>query len=477
MSGDLTALTVTELAGLIRRRKVSAIEAVEASLAQVARWQPRLNSFIEIEADAARRAARRLDRALARSGPVGPLHGVPLAHKDMFYRKGKVCSAGSKIRRDWVAPYTATVMARLEAAGAICLGRLHMAEFAADASGHNAEFGPCRNPWNPAHIPGGSSGGSGASVAARAVFAALGSDTGGSVRLPAAANGVIGLMPTYGRVSRYGAIPRAWSLDHVGVLSHTALDAARIARVIAGEDPEDATTSRLPVPNYEAAAKRGIKGLRIGVAAGAFAKGVAPEVAKLLEESLTVLKSRGARLVPVEMPDPLPLFAFNDLILKCEGATVHGRWLHERPGDFSVFLRKRLEGGLLIPATHYLAAMSWRARALADFLATVMDKVDAVHTPVIPIPVPTLREMNPNRATPEMLNKVAALANFTRWTNYIGVPAITVPCGFTKNGLPASFQIVTRPFDEETLFATAHAYQEATDWHTMAPALPRAARA
>ena len=390
----------------------------------------------------------------------------------MFYRKGKVCSvcsAGSKIRRNWVAPYTATVMARLEAAGAICLGRLNMAEFAADPSGHNKFFGACRNPWDPAHISGGSSSGSGAAVAARLVYGALGTCTGGSIRIPAAVNGVIGLMPTYGRVSRYGAVPRSWNLDHIGPLTRTAQDAARILRVIAGHDANDGYSSREPVRAYEAEARRPVKGLRIGVPADYFYDKVTADVEKALKESLRVYRSLGARIVRVSMPDPARFFHFGDLIGKCESAVAHGQWLRERPQDYSEYLLARLEGGLHVPAVRYIEALNMRGKTLASFLETVMDRVDALHCPVIPMPVPTLAEYDPAGASPAALAKVGSLADLTRIFNYLGTPALNVPCGFASNGLPVSFQLVGRPFDEGRVLSLAQAYQRATDWHKRVP--------
>lgn len=469
MSDELAGLSLTEVAARIRRKKVSALEATRACLVRIQAWQPRINCFIEVEADAALDAARSLDRELARRGPRGPLHGVPMAHKDLFYRRGKVCSAGSQILRDWIAPYTATVMRRLEAAGAICLGRLNMAEFAADPTGHNAHYGACRNPWNPAYIPGGSSGGSGAAVAARLVYGALGSCTGGSIRLPAAANGVVGLTPTYGRVSRFGTIPRSWSLDHIGPLARTALDCARLTGVIAGHDPDDGASSRAPVPNFERAAKRGIKSLRIGVPRKHFYGDVSEDVGRALTESLGALKSLGVQIVPVSVPDPRPLYRLNDLIMKCEAAVIHGRWMRERPGDYSDYLLARLEPGLHIPATRYIEALTLRGRALAEFMDAVMSRVDALHCPVIPRPLPTLAEMDPAGADPVQLAKIGTLPNLTRLFNYYGVPSLSVPCGFSANGLPVAFQVAARPFDEETLFAVAHAYQGVTDWHRRTP--------
>lgn len=469
MSDELAGLSLTEVAASIRRKNVSAVEVTRACLARIEAWQPRINCFIEVEPDAALAAARALDRELARRGPRGPLHGVPLAHKDLFYRRGKVCSAGSEIRRDWVAPYTATVMQRLESAGAICLGRLNMAEFAADPTGHNAHYGACRNPWNPAYIPGGSSSGSGAAVAARLVYGALGSCTGGSIRLPAAANGIVGLTPTYGRVSRFGAVPRSWSLDHIGPLARTALDCARLTSVIAGHDPDDGTSSPARVPNFERAATRGIKGLRIGVPRKYFYDDVSADVGGALAESLRALKSLGARIVAVSVPDPRPLYQLNDVIMKCEAAVIHGQWMRERPGDYADYLLARLEPGLHIPATRYIEALALRARALAEFTDKVMSRADVLHCPVFPRPLPTLAEMDPAGADPARLAAIGTLPNLTRLFNYYGVPALSVPCGFSANGLPVAFQVAARPFDEATLFALAHAYQGVTDWHRRTP--------
>ena len=469
MSDALAELSLTEVASLIRRKKVSSVEVTRACLDRIEHWQPTINCFIAVDAEDALKEARKRDREIVKRGPRGPLHGVPVSQKDVFYRKGKVCSAGSEIRRNWVAPYSATAVERLQAAGAICIGRLNTAEFAGDGTGHNKFFGACRNPWNAAHITGGSSSGSGAAVAARLVYGALGTCTGGSVRLPAAANGVVGLTPTYGRVSRHGVVPRAWSLDHVGPLTRTALDCARMTRVIAGHDPNDGSSLAERVPNFETAARRGIKGLRIGVPANHFYDTVTGDVRKVLNASLRVFRSLGAEVVRLKVPNPAPYYALNDLITKCEGAVIHGRWLRERPQDYSEYLRARLEGGLHIPATRYIEALTLRGPALAEFLDGVMSKVDVLHCPVIPFPVPTLDDMDPSGADPEALEKTGRLPALTRIFNYLGVPSLAVPCGFTGNGLPVSFQVVARPLDEAVLFAVAHAYQGLTDWHQQAP--------
>jgi aspartyl-tRNA(Asn)/glutamyl-tRNA(Gln) amidotransferase subunit A len=390
----------------------------------------------------------------------------------MFYRAGRVSTCGSKILRDWRAPVTATVLERLDAAGAVDLGTLNMSEFAAGPTGHNEHFGHCRNPFNPAHVTGGSSSGSGAAVGARLVYAALGSDTGGSIRLPAACNGVIGLKPTYGRVSRYGALARAWSLDHVGPLTRTAEDCALMMQAISGHDPNDGAISHEPVPDFAAGLTDGIKGLRLGVVADADGAPVDAEVAGPLAASLDVLRSLGAETVPVRLAHLKEWYYFADTIAKCEGATIHGRWLRERPQDYSGHVRTRLEAGLVLPATRYLEALSARGRHLAEFLATAMAKIDVLHCPAIPIPIPTIAETDLEGTGEVVLAQVGRITEYTRPFNFLGIPTISIPCGFTRNGLPVAFQAAARPFAEPLLLRVARAYQTATDFHERVPELP-----
>ena len=306
MSDELARMTLTAVADAIRRRKVSSLEVTQSLLARIDRLQPQLNCFISIERDDVLKAARSADRRLARRGKIGPLHGVPLAHKDMFYRAGRIATCGSRILREHRQQVTATVIERLAAAGALWLGGLNMGEFASDPTGGNEHFGRCRNPWNPEYVTGGSSSGSAAAVAARLSYASLGSDTGGSIRTPAALCGVVGFKPTNGRVSVYGAMPRAWSHDCVGPLARTVRDCALIARVIAGADPRDPTASGEPVPDYARKLRSGIKGVRIGVPANYFYDGVTADVQACMDASLAVLKSLGARIVKVAMISARP---------------------------------------------------------------------------------------------------------------------------------------------------------------------------
>jgi aspartyl-tRNA(Asn)/glutamyl-tRNA(Gln) amidotransferase subunit A len=466
---DPALMSLAQAAAAIRARQLSSVEATQAALARIAHWQPRLNCFIALDAEGALKQAAALDADLARGRIRGALHGVPLAHKDMFYRAGRISTCGSEIRRHWVAGTTATVLERLDAAGAVDLGALNMSEFAAGPTGHNEHFGHCRNPFNPAHLTGGSSSGSGAAVAARLVYGALGSDTGGSIRLPAAANGVIGLKPTYGRVSRYGAMARAWSLDHVGPLTRTAEDCALMMAAIAGHDPNDGAISHEPVPDFTAGLADGIKGLRVGVVTEADGAAVDEEVRGALAASVEVLRSLGAETVPVRLAHLMEWYYFADTISKCEGATIHARWLRERPQDYSGHVRTRLEAGLVLPATRYIEALSARGRHVAEFLDSVMAGIDVLHCPAIPIPIPTIAETDVEGTGEAVLALVGRITQYTRPFNFLGIPTISVPCGFTGNGLPVAFQVAAKPFAEPLLLRVAHAYQAATDFHEQVP--------
>ena len=470
MGDDIHLLSLVELADAIAARQLSAVEAVTATVARAERLQPVLNCFISLQAEAALESAAAADGALARGDAPGPLQGVPLAHKDMFYRAGHVTTCGSRIRRDFVPDHDSTALSRLDRAGAIYLGGLNMAEFATGPTGHNEHWGDCRNPWNQAHISGGSSSGSGASVGGRVVYGALGSDTGGSVRLPSACCGVVGLKPTNGLVSRYGLMPLSHTLDTVGPLTRTVRDSARIVGVIAGHDPRDPTTSDRPVPDYEAALAEGAQGLRIGVPTDYFYDLASDEVRALMERSLDVFRAAGAEVVEVSVPDIARINNLSNVVLSSEAAAIHEPWIAGRPDDYQEQVRNRYEPGLHVPAVKYLQALSARAGLLREFVDTALAGVDALHTPGIPFAIPTRDETNVGGGE-RMAAMVAGLSWCTRAANYLGGPALIVSCGFTGNGLPTAFQLMGRPFSEATLFRLGHAYQSATDWHTRAPSL------
>jgi aspartyl-tRNA(Asn)/glutamyl-tRNA(Gln) amidotransferase subunit A len=469
MTGEPALMSLMAVAKAIAQKELSSREVTQSCLHRIAQWNPRLNAFMAIEADDALKAADAADAALAKGGPKGALHGVPLAHKDMYYDKGKVVTCGSKIRKDFVAPTTSTALQRLKDAGTVRLGSLQMVEFAYGPTGHNPHYGAVRNPWNTDHITGGSSSGSGSAVAARLTYAALGSDTGGSIRMPAHFCGVTGLKTTVGRVSRAGAMPLSWSLDTVGPLARTVEDCALLTQLMAGADPEDPTASDLPVPDYMAAAKQPIRGLKIGVPSAFYVDDLDVEVARVLDETLAVLKKEGAEIVKVELPDQHQLTAACQFVLATEAASLHKRWMIERPQDYGAQVLMRLQNGLAIPAVSYLEAMRWRGPALSAYLAAV-EGTDAVIAPVAPMPAVTIAESDVGNSL-EAEAVIQRITRFTRPINYLGLPSLSTPAGFTKSGLPVGMQIIGRSFDEAMLIRIGAAFQRVTDYHQKVPKL------
>jgi len=470
MSTEPALLTLTAVAAAIADKKLSSHEVTRACLDRIAQWQPHLNAFMAVEAEDAVKAADAADAALAKGEMRGPLHGVPLAHKDMYYEAGKVVTCGSLIRRDYVATTTATALQRLKDAGSIRLGSLQMAEFAYGPTGHNSHYGAVHNPFKLAHVTGGSSSGSGSAVAARLTFAALGSDTGGSIRNPANFCGVTGLKTTCGLVSRAGAMPLSQSFDTVGPLARTAEDCALLLGLLAGADPDDPTTSSAAVPDYMAATRASLAGLRIGVPTAFYVDDLDAEVARILDETIAVLRREGADIVKVELPDQRQLSAACQLVLAVEAAAFHKRWLIERPQDYGPQVLMRLQNGLAIPGVSYLEALRWRGAALAAHNAATCG-VDAVIAPVAPVPAPTLAESDVGNA-PDAEAVIQRLTRFTRPINYLGLPALAIPCGFTAAGVPVGMQLIGRSFDEATLLTIGAAFQRATDFHDRVPALP-----
>jgi len=466
-------LGLLEAATAVRNGETSATALVETALARIARLQPQLNCVIRLEAEAALAAAADTDRRLARGEDVGPLAGVPLAHKDMYYRRGRVISCGSKIRRDWVADRTATVLQRLDGAGAIDLGGLNMAEFAVGPSGHNVHFGDCRNPWNPDRLPGGSSSGSGAAVAARLVYGALGSDTGGSIRIPAAMCGVVGLKPTQARVSRFGLMPLSFSYDCGGPLARTVRDAACLLGLIAGADADDPTASERPVDDYLAACSRPVRGLRLAVPRQYYYDELDEAVAAALDAAQGSFRDLGVELQPVDVPDHDVMNLLWPISMSAEAAAIHREWLQTRPDDYGPMVRRRIEVGLYQPATRYIESLNLRAQYLDDFCAAVFAEADAMLVPTVPLPAPTLAATDVGDG-PALTEMVQRLSRCTRPISYLGLPALSVPCGFSPDGLPLALQLVGRPFAEATLCALGDAYQQATDWHRQQPALAAA---
>jgi len=462
-------LSLVAVADAIARKQVSSREVTQACLNRIAQWQPRLSAFIAIEPEEALAAADAADKALAKGGKLGVLHGVPLAHKDMYYDAGKVVTCGSKIRRDWVASTTSTALQRLKDAGTIRLGTLQMAEFAYGPTGHNAHFGPVHNPWHLDHITGGSSSGSGAAVAARLTFAALGSDTGGSIRMPSNFCGVTGLKTTVGRVSRAGAMPLSHSLDTVGPLARTAEDCALLVGLMAGLDPADPTCSNSPVPDYMAATRGSLKGVRIGVPKSFYVDDLDSEIARVLDDTKATLTREGATIHQVDLPDQVALSDACQIVMIVEAAAFHQAWMIERPQDYGPQTMMRLQNGLAVPALTYLDALRWRGPALEAHLAATAG-VDAVLAPVSPMAAPTIAESDVGNS-PNAEPVLRRLTRFTRPINYLGLPSLSLPSGFTQSGLPVGMQVIGRPFDEAMLVRIGAAFQRATDFHARCPVL------
>jgi aspartyl-tRNA(Asn)/glutamyl-tRNA(Gln) amidotransferase subunit A len=392
-----------------------------------------------------------------------------MMHKDMYYQAGRLSTCGSALRKDWRPAVTATVIERLSAAGAYVFGGLNMAEFAQNPTGHNRAFGDCHNPWNPPFITGGSSSGSGVSVAARFNYMALGSDTGGSIRLPAAACGVTGIKPTQTRVSRYGVMPLSFSADNVGPLARTARDCARVLTLIAGRDPRDPTSSHEPVPDYEAALDGDVRGLRIGLPSTWFLEHVDPPVLEAMERAVAVLVERGATVQPVALPLMDAVTTYGSIVSRVEAATIHAQWMRERAGDYGIHISGRMYGGYAIPATYYVEALSRRGPILKAFCREVFAKVDVLVSPTIRSCLPTLVETDIDHGPPGTEATFMAVSSATRPYNYLGLPAVSVNCGFDPNGCPIGLQIAGRPFAEARVLKVADAYQRDTDFHTRRP--------
>jgi len=465
--------TLVETAAAIASGAVRAREVAEACLDREARFGATLGAFVEVDAAVLRAAAEAADVAVTAGAPLGPLHGVPLAHKDMYYRAGRVSACGSRLREGFRPAVTATVLERLDAAGALEMGRLAMVEFAMGPHGFNPNYPQVRNPWNTAHIPCGSSSGSGVAVAARLVHGSLGSDTGGSVRCPAAVNGVVGLLPTHGRVSRHGMMPMSFSLDSCGPLARTAQDVARLFDVIAGPDPRDATTLPAAPGGCEAALLDAAAPLpRLGLARGYFDTALHGEVAAVLAAAVATFERAGMPVpeTPVDAALLREAAELHPLVMKAEGAANHMAMLRAAPEDYSFEVGQRLQAGFFIPAADYIQALKLRGQHLRRFAEQAFATVDVLVTPLIGIPVPTIAETSGHRGK-AYLDMVVALTGNTKVVNWLGLPAVSVPCGFTASGLPVAMQLVGRPLAEAALLRVAHRFQQLTDWHKPAPAL------
>ncbi len=467
----LADLSLTDAADAVASGQATSVELLHACWVRMDAVNPRINAVIWEEREQAEAAAKAADRTVRDKKPLGPLHGVPMAHKDMYYQAGKLSTCGSALRREYRPAVTATAISRLAAAGAYTFAGLNMAEFAQNPTGHNKTFGDCHNPWNLPYITGGSSSGSGASVAARFNYMALGSDTGGSIRLPASACGVTGLKPTQTRVSRFGVMPLSFSHDNVGPLARTARDCARVLGVMAGHDPLDTTSAREPVPDYEAAMTGDLRGLRIGVPTNYFLDGADAPVLAAMEAALQVLVARGTTVSRFELPLMDAIAAYGGIVSRAEAAPIHAEWMRTQPQAYGQHISGRMYPGYAIPAAYYIESLSRRGPVLKAFAAEVFAKVDVLVTPTIRTCLPTLAETDIDHGPPGTEHKFMAVSANTRPFNYLGLPAISVPCGFDPNGCPIGLQIAGRPFGEARILNVAGAYQADTGFHSDKPSI------
>jgi aspartyl-tRNA(Asn)/glutamyl-tRNA(Gln) amidotransferase subunit A len=476
--------TVTALVAALKGRKVSSTELVRGFLERIQAAQGSLNAFISVEAEPALAAAAAADRRLA-TGDAGPLTGVPIAHKDIFCAAGTRTTCGSRMLSNFVSPYDATVVERLKAAGTVTLGKTNMDEFAMGSSNETSWFGPVRNPWNAKCVPGGSSGGSAAAVAARLAPAATATDTGGSIRQPAALCGVTGIKPTYGRVSRYGMIAFASSLDQAGLITQTAADAALLLGAMAGFDPKDSTSVDRPVPDYVAALERPLAGLKVGLLKEFFDAGLDPAIATLIREALRLLERQGATLSEVSLPNlPLSVPTYyvvapaecSSNLARFDGVRFGYRcdnprdladlYCRSRGEGFGAEVKRRIMTGTYVLSAgyydaYYLKAQKVRQLISQDF-ARAFAEVDVLIGPTTPTAAFELGAKTSDPVT-MYLNDI-----YTIGANLAGLPALSVPCGFT-GGLPVGMQLIGPHFSEERLLNVAHRYQRETDWHRRAP--------
>ena len=464
---ELCYMSAGQLSGLIKSKDVSPVEVVGAHLARIDALEPTLNSFITLLPDQAMAAARQAEVEIGEGKYRGPLHGIPLGLKDLYYVKGVRNTSGSRIFDDFIPDYDCTIAARFKEAGTILLGKLNLHQFAFGPTGENLDYGHMHNPWDPELIAGGSSGGSGSAAAAGQCTLTMGSDTGGSIRIPSALCGLAGLKPTYGRLSRYGITPLSWSLDHPGPMCRTVEDCALVMNALAGYDPNDPASANVPVPDFTQALTGNIKGLRVGVPKEYFEVPVDPQVEKAVRKAIDHLGELGATVTEVSWPMCNYSAPISTTVLYAEATAYHADLVRTRGAQMAPAVRLRMEAGFFISADQYLQAQ--RARTLfTQSSRELLDQVDLLVGPMEPITAHKIGDTQV-QVGEHTVGSNPALTQFTRPFNINGFPAMTVPCGFSNEGLPIGLQLAGRPFDEATVLRAAHAYEQATDWHSRRP--------
>jgi aspartyl-tRNA(Asn)/glutamyl-tRNA(Gln) amidotransferase subunit A len=470
---SLAFATIEELSALLAKHKLSPVELTEMYLRRIERQNPALNAILTVTAEQALAAARKAEKQLLRRGSSrskpAPLFGIPITIKDNIWTRGIRSTAGSKILRDFVPAEDATVARKLGNAGAILLGKTNLNEFAYGITGGNAHYGPAHNPWDLARISGGSSAGSAVAVAAGLGAASVGTDTGGSIRVPSSFCGTVGLKPTFGRVSVFGTMPLSPSFDHIGPIARSVADAAILLGVIAGRDPLDPASSPAAVQDYRGALRKPLRKFRLGRPRELYWEKLDPEVRRLSEAAVREMQKRGATVREVSLPSLRPsLDAATDISL-AEALHVHesAGYFPSRAADYGEEVGQRIAAGEKVPAVRYLAALDVRKRLLAEFAAAFQD-VDAIVAPSLPVPAPLIGAETVDIDGQETGTR-PAIVGHSRPANFTGLPAISVPCGFTRAGLPVGLQLIGPAFEEAALLRIAYTYESSNDWRARHP--------
>jgi len=464
---DLFDLSVGELSRLIRKREVSPVEVVKAHLARVEALEPSLNSFITFLPEQAIKEAQLAEQEIRSGTYRSPLHGIPIGLKDLFFVKGIPNTSGSKIFDHFIPTYDSTVALKLRQTGAILLGKLNLHQFAYGPTGENPDYGNTHNPWNLGRITGGSSAGSASATASGQCALAMGTDTGGSIRIPSALCGLVGLKPTYGRVSRYGITALSWSLDHAGPMARRVEDCALAMNALAGYDPLDPASAPCQIPDFTQALAENIKGLRVGVPREFFEDPLDSEVELVVRNAVELLGKLGAIVHEISWPMVHESRAISATLQMAEATAYHSQLMKRESSRLDPKVRLRLEAGLFISAVDYVQAQRAR-RLFCQRSYELFNHVDLLAGPTVPIPACEFGtgEVQIKNARSGV---ISALTQFTRPYNLNGFPAITVPCGFSGSGLPIGFQLAGKPFDEATVLRAAFAYEQATEWHRRRP--------
>ena len=447
---ELCFHSIEELAPRLGSGEVSPVDVVEALLARIEQYNASLIAYLHVDVDRARAAARAAEIEISAGGYRGPLHGIPVAYKDIFHVQHLPTTAGSRLMADYVAPEDCTVASRLRQAGAICIGKLNTIEF---ASGSMEVYGTARNPWHTERFPGGSSSGSGTALAAHLVHGEMGSDTGGSIRIPASLCGVVGLKPTYGRISRAGILPLSWSLDHPGPMARTVADAAHLLQPIAGADRQDPSAASRPVPDYVSALTGDVRGLRIGVPRNYFFDAVDPDVIGAVRDAIAMMEDLGAQVYEIELPACEYASAASWALAYTESFAIHRDNFSARSRDYTAAFLHKITGAALLTAEERLTAERLRELTTTEFLQALRD-VDVIVTPTTSYPAHPIAGRSPESESHSL----------TRPISLTGLPSLAIPCGFASGGLPVSIQLTGRAWEESTILRLGHAYEQATEW-------------